>query len=89
MNLTSANLVIHFDPWLNPSVENQATDRAYRIGQEKDVEVLKLICKESIEEKIINLQDNKNSIIDSILDESIMKKNLNNLTKKDILNLLN
>ena len=46
-------------------------------------------AKESIEEKIINLQDNKNSIIDSILDESIMKKNLNNLTKKDILNLLN
>lgn len=89
LNLTSANLVIHFDPWWNPSVENQATDRAYRIGQEKDVGVLKLICKESIEEKIINLQDNKNSIIDSILDESIMKKNLNNLTKKDILNLLN
>ena len=89
LNLTSASLVIHFDPWWNPSVENQATDRAYRIGQERNVEVLKLICKDSIEEKIINLQDDKNSIIDSILDENIMNKNLNNLTKEDILNILN
>ena len=88
LNLTSANLVIHFDPWWNPSVENQATDRAYRIGQEKSVEVLKLICKGTIEEKIVNLQDDKNSIIDSILDENIMSKNLNNLTKDDILNIL-
>ena len=89
LNLTSANLVIHFDPWWNPSVENQATDRAYRIGQEKNVEVLKLICKGTIEEKIVNLQDNKNSIIDSLLDENIMNKNLNNLSKEDILNILN
>lgn len=89
LNLTSANLVIHFDPWWNPSVENQATDRAYRIGQESNVEVLKLICKGTIEEKIVNLQDDKNSIIDSILDENIMNKNLNNLTKEDILNILN
>lgn len=89
LNLTSANLVIHFDPWWNPSAENQATDRAYRIGQERDVEVLKLICKDTIEEKIVNLQDDKNSIIDSILDENIMQKNLNNLTREDILNILN
>lgn len=89
LNLTSANMVIHFDPWWNPSVENQATDRAYRIGQERSVEVLKLICKGTIEEKIVSLQDDKNSIIDSILDENIMNKNLNNLTKEDILNILN
>ncbi|MDO4535146.1 MAG: DEAD/DEAH box helicase [Clostridium perfringens] len=88
LNLTSANLVIHFDPWWNPSAENQATDRAYRIGQESNVEVLKLICKDTIEEKIVNLQDDKNSIIDSILDENIMNKNLNNLTKEDILDIL-
>ncbi len=56
LNLTSADMVIHFDPWWNIAVENQASDRAHRLGQENVVEVIKLISKDTIEEKIINLQ---------------------------------
>ncbi len=52
LNLTSANLVIHFDPWWNPAVEDQATDRAHRIGQKNLVQVIKLVCKGTIEEKL-------------------------------------
>ena len=59
LNLTSADLVIHFDPWWNPAVEDQATDRAHRIGQKNTVEVIKLIAKGTIEEKIFNLQEKK------------------------------
>lgn len=51
LNLTGADTVIHFDPWWNPAVEEQATDRAHRIGQEKNVEVIKLLSKGTIEEK--------------------------------------
>ena len=57
MNLTRAEAVIHFDPWWNVSAQNQATDRAYRIGQYKNVQVHKLIMKDSIEEKILTLQE--------------------------------
>ncbi|MGL5576991.1 MAG: DEAD/DEAH box helicase [Sarcina sp.] len=67
LNLTSANVVIHFDPWWNPAVEDQATDRVYRIGQTKGVEVIKLIAKDTIEEKIINLQNRKRDLIYKIL----------------------
>ncbi|MBK1811055.1 DEAD/DEAH box helicase [Clostridium sp. YIM B02505] len=67
LNLTSANLVIHFDPWWNPAVEDQATDRAHRIGQKNIVEVIKLVAKGTIEEKILTLQHSKKQLIDSIL----------------------
>lgn len=71
LNLTSADIVIHFDPWWNPAVEEQATDRAHRIGQKNVVEVIKLIAKGTIEEKIIALQDEKKKLIDNILGQGL------------------
>ena len=67
INLTGADMVIHFDPWWNPAVESQATDRAHRIGQKKTVEVIKLIARGTIEEKIFKLQQKKNEIIESVI----------------------
>ena len=67
LNLTSADTVIHYDPWWNPAVENQATDRAHRIGQDKPVFVYKLIVAGSIEEKILALQERKADLVDGIL----------------------
>ncbi len=66
LNLVAADTVIHYDPWWNPAVENQATDRAYRIGQDKPVFVYKLIVENSIEEKILELQEKKQAIQDGI-----------------------
>lgn len=68
LNLTSADMVIHFDPWWNPAVEEQAVDRAHRIGQKNTVEVIKLIAKGTIEEKIYNIQEKKKEIIEQVLD---------------------
>ena len=67
LNLTGADMVIHYDPWWNPAVEDQATDRAYRIGQKKSVQVYKLITKNTIEEKIYLLQQRKKELIDSLI----------------------
>jgi SNF2 family DNA or RNA helicase len=67
LNLTGADTVIHFDPWWNPAVEDQATDRAYRIGQNKVVQVMKLITKGTIEEKIFDLQQKKKILVDSVI----------------------
>ncbi|MGL5820505.1 MAG: DEAD/DEAH box helicase, partial [Sarcina sp.] len=86
LNLTSANIVIHFDPWWNPAVEDQATDRAHRIGQEKNIEVIRLIAKNTIEEKIIKLQDRKRSLINNILNSENI--NDNHLNFNEILELL-
>jgi len=86
LNLTSADIVIHFDPWWNPAVEDQATDRAHRYGQEKIVEVIKLISKNSIEEKIIDLQDEKRSLINKIIDNEDIT-NISTLSEEDIFNL--
>jgi SNF2 family DNA or RNA helicase len=69
LNLTEADTVIHYDPWWNPAVENQATDRAYRIGQTKAVFVYKLILENTIEQKILELQKKKKAIQDAIYDE--------------------
>jgi superfamily II DNA or RNA helicase len=69
LNLTAADTVIHYDPWWNPAAENQATDRAHRLGQDKPVFVYKLIAAGSIEEKIVELQEQKASLADSILSE--------------------
>ncbi len=67
LNLTGADTVIHYDPWWNPAVEDQATDRAYRIGQQNKVHVMKLITKGTIEEKIFKLQRKKKELSDSII----------------------
>lgn len=89
LNLTSADMVIHFDPWWNLSVENQASDRAHRIGQKNVVEVIKLISKDTIEEKIVLLQESKKELIDNIIDEKLSNSNiLNKLNNEDLINLL-
>lgn len=76
LNLTGADVVIHFDPWWNPAVEEQATDRAHRIGQLKTVEVIKLIARGTIEEKIYNLQEKKRDIIKSVMSEESSEESL-------------
>ncbi|OPZ88867.1 MAG: ATP-dependent helicase HepA [Firmicutes bacterium ADurb.Bin419] len=67
LNLTGADMVIHYDPWWNPAVEDQATDRAYRIGQTKAVQVFKIITKGTIEEKIYELQEKKRGLINNVI----------------------
>lgn len=69
LTLTAADTVMHFDPWWNPMVEDQATDRAYRIGQTRTVTTYKLVTKGTIEEKILLLQDKKRALIDSVIDK--------------------
>jgi SNF2 family DNA or RNA helicase len=69
LNLTAADTVIHYDPWWNPAVENQATDRAHRLGQDNPVFVYKLIVSGSIEEKILALQEKKAELAAGILSE--------------------
>ena len=86
LNLTGADIVIHYDPWWNLAVQNQATDRAHRIGQQKTVTVYKLIIKNSIEEKIVELQDSKKSLADEIL--SGESSSLAGLSKEELLELL-
>lgn len=89
LNLTSADIVIHFDPWWNLSVEDQATDRAHRIGQNRVVEVIKLIAKDTIEEKIIHLQDDKKELINNVITGELKEGNvINKITNKEILNLI-
>ena len=87
LNLTGADMVIHYDPWWNLSTENQATDRAYRIGQKNNVQVYKLITKNTIEEKIYELQQKKAELIDNML--STKTSFINKLSKEDIMNLFN
>ena len=67
LNLVGADVVIHYDPWWNPAVEEQATDRAYRIGQKKSVQVIRLLTKNTIEEKIDKLQKRKKQLSDSVI----------------------
>ena len=67
LNLTSADTVIHFDPWWNQSVENQATDRTHRIGQKNSVHVIRLITKNTIEEKILRLKERKQALSDAVI----------------------
>ena len=89
LNLTSADVVIHLDLWWNPQAENQATDRAHRIGQKNVVEVIKLITKGTIEEKILTLQEKKKKLSDKIIDGDTRDVNIiSSLTEKDIKNLL-
>ena len=85
LNLIGADMVIHYDPWWNLSAENQATDRTYRIGQKRNVQVYKLITKNSIEEKIYELQQRKAKLADSML--STEQTFISQLSKDDIMNL--
>ncbi len=85
LNLTGADVVIHYDPWWNKSAQNQATDRAHRIGQKNNVSVYKLIAKDTIEEKILELAEKKQNLADNVLpDEGSI---LQGLTKEQILDL--
>jgi len=85
LNLTQADTVIHYDPWWNPAVEDQATDRAYRIGQDKPVFVYKLIVENSVEEKIIKMQEDKKSLAEAIYDGK--EKGFSKMDEKDLLDL--
>lgn len=88
LNLTSADIIIHFDPWWNPSVEEQATDRAHRIGQKNVVQVFKLISEGTIEERIINLQESKKALISDVLDSDYKSENmLGGLSKEELMEL--
>ena len=87
LNLTSADIVIHLDVWWNPQVENQATDRAHRIGQTKKVTVLKLINKGTVEEKIIELQEKKKVLSDNLIEGKNIVT-LNSLSEEELTNLL-
>jgi SNF2 family DNA or RNA helicase len=69
LNLTAADTVIHYDPWWNPAAENQATDRAHRIGQDKPVFVYKMITAGTVEEKIVEMQVKKQALADSLFSE--------------------
>lgn len=71
LNLTAADTVIHFDPWWNPAAENQATDRAYRIGQDKPVFIYKLVTSGTIEEKILDMQERKRALAQSVLEGTL------------------
>lgn len=81
LNLTSADYVIHYDPWWNPAVESQATDRTHRIGQTRQVFSYKLICQNTVEEKILRLQEQKRGIADSIIPGH---NSLRSLTRDDL-----
>ncbi|MGQ9550504.1 MAG: SNF2-related protein [Roseiflexus sp.] len=82
LNLTAADYVIHVDPWWNPAVETQATDRTHRIGQEKPVFVYKLVTRDSVEEKILHLQNRKRELVEQLItaDASMLKA----LTREDV-----
>lgn len=85
LNLTKASAVIHFDPWWNVSAQNQATDRAYRIGQDQKVTVYKMIMKDSIEEKIQDIQAKKKSLADAFVEGN--ETSIHNMSIDDIVSL--
>ena len=86
MNLTAADYVFLLDPWWNPAVEAQAIDRAHRIGQQNPVIAYRMICRETVEEKIVSLQQSKRELADSVIsaDESLIRS----LTADDLQLLL-
>ena len=86
LNLTGADIVIHYDPWWNAAAQNHATDRAHRIGQQKPVTVFKLIAKDSIEEKIQQLQEKKLNLADEIIGGE--QVSFSSLTREDLLEMI-
>jgi len=87
LNLTAADTVIHYDPWWNPAVERQATDRAYRIGQDKPVFVYKLLTEDTVEEKILKLQEKKQALADNLYGDAKNKKG-SNFGQTELMDLL-
>ena len=81
LNLTAADVVIHYDPWWNPAVESQATDRTHRIGQTRQVFSYKLICQNTVEEKILKLQEMKRGVAEAVIPGQDTWKSL---TKEDL-----
>jgi SNF2 family DNA or RNA helicase len=86
LTLTRADTVIHLDPWWNPAAENQATDRAHRIGQKKHVMVYKLISEGSVEEKVLTLQGRKRELFNELIDGE--EASSSRITRDDIAALL-
>ena len=86
LNLTSADIVIHYDPWWNVAVQNQATDRAHRIGQKNVVTVYKLVSQGTIEEKIVDIQERKKQLAEQILEGEGMDSI--SFTKDELMELL-
>ena len=81
-------MVIHFDPWFNPAVENQASDRAHRMGQKNVVDVIKLISKDTVEEKVIAMQESKKELIEDIINSNLENStSLKKLSREDIIDL--
>ena len=87
LNLTKADVVIHFDPWWNPAAENQASDRAHRIGQKNVVQVYNLLTEGTIEEKIAQLKERKKNLLESLIRPG--ENFLNQLDENEIRDLLN
>lgn len=88
LNLTSASMIIHFDPWWNPAVEDQASDRAHRIGQKNVVDVIKLISKDTVEEKVIEVQEIKKDLIEDIINSNLESSTaLKKLSRDEIIDL--
>ncbi|MBD2038377.1 DEAD/DEAH box helicase [Leptolyngbya sp. FACHB-321] len=85
LNLTAADYVIHMDPWWNPAVENQASDRAHRIGQQRPVTIYRLVAKNTIEEKIVDLHQQKRDLADSLLEGAEMSSKV---STDDLLRLI-
>jgi non-specific serine/threonine protein kinase len=88
LNLTAASHVIHFDRWWNPAAENQATDRAFRIGQTKNVNVYKFIASGTVEDKIDSILESKQNLANEIITESSGEKIITEMSDKELLNLL-
>ncbi len=88
LNLTAADTVIHYDPWWNPAAENQATDRAHRIGQTKPVFVHKLVCSGTIEDRILDLQKHKSALVEALLSEDTTKLKIDAETLSHLLSPL-
>lgn len=90
LNLTGACVVIHADPWWNAAAQNQATDRAHRIGQTQDVNVYQIVAKDTIEERILNLQQSKTDLANRFVDEASSSTggSMAALTREDLLALL-
>jgi SNF2 family DNA or RNA helicase len=85
LNLTAADYVIHMDPWWNPAIEDQASDRAHRIGQTRPVTIYRLVCKNTIEEKIVTLHQEKRDLADSLLEGTDMSARLNSEELLDLI----
>ena len=86
LNLTAADLVIHYDPWWNVAAQNQATDRAHRLGQEREVTVYRLIAKETIEESILKLQEKKKELSEDVLSADF--SSLAAMSREELMNLI-